>query len=107
MRLRIAVGIGVLLKNKSEIRISKSETNSKSEFSNKKNEDSTAFRFGFWISCFGFVSDFGFRISCFGFPRVRRVQTLGRSGVRRQESVIRSQAEVDWLPPACGVVPEV
>src|SRR5437016_5212984 len=52
------------LHNKSEIRISKSETILKSEIRNTKPAPVMAC-FGFSISCFGFVSDFEIRISDF------------------------------------------
>ena len=50
------------MQNKSEIRISKPETNSKPEFQNVRNIFSFAFRIWvFWL--FEFVSNFGFRAS--------------------------------------------
>jgi hypothetical protein len=62
--------VSYLLGQKSEIRISKSETNPKFEFSNTKqirNRPAFAFRLclGFRFSCFEFVSDFEIRISDF------------------------------------------
>jgi hypothetical protein len=75
-----------MMKEKSEIRISKFETNSKSKFlkfqtkaiqnskSQKKHPTAESCLFLFWsfeFWSFGFVSDFGFRASNFTSVRVR------------------------------------
>jgi hypothetical protein len=55
----------LVLRNKPEIRSTKSETNSNDKNLNDQNERNSSFCFEFWT--FGFWICFEFRISCFGF----------------------------------------
>src|SRR5262245_32632669 len=68
MSTRVSLEIqGVALTLKYEIRVSKSETNSKDEYLNFKQEVGELPGFGIEHLYFGFVSDFVFRISGFSF----------------------------------------
>jgi hypothetical protein len=87
--------------SKSEIRISKSETNPNIEIQNTKQVDAL-----FRISVFGFRVCFGFRISIFGFlkyprgpgakpgPRSRRLYCEAPTGVADPKPLI----PVRWMP---------